>query len=230
MCCAVCMALSGSSLAADEKKTDLPDVEVPQPTVPEVFTLQGQFVRIAYNNEGFVTLGYRLANDSVGDEWMYLQVGMTLMPGVKGQTLKREAISVKTPDGTVVLLATQQEYAAASYLPALNRKGQIVKDSLNYFPAGANIPCALQFFADLGSGPNRGVVFDEVGMSDDRACVGRLFFRVPGGIQVGQHWLVVKFAGGEVQVPFRILTPEEEKILKKHWDDLKKALDEGMLQ
>ena len=53
------------------------------------------------------------------------------------------------PDGTVVPLATHQEYAAASYLPALNRKGQIVKDSLNYFPAGASIPCALQFFADL---------------------------------------------------------------------------------
>jgi len=37
-------------------------------------TMEGRYVRIAYNNEGFVTLGYKLANLSVGEEWMLLEV------------------------------------------------------------------------------------------------------------------------------------------------------------
>ena len=28
------------------------DMKKPEPTVPEVFTLTGEFVRVAYNNEG----------------------------------------------------------------------------------------------------------------------------------------------------------------------------------
>jgi hypothetical protein len=77
-------------------------VKAPQPTVPEAFTIEGEFVRVAYNNEGYVTLGYRIANGSVGEEWMYLQTGLTLRHGVKSQSIPREAFSVKTPDGKVI--------------------------------------------------------------------------------------------------------------------------------
>ena len=49
------------------------DIKKPEPTVPEIFTLTGEFVRIAYNNEGYVTLGYRVANDSVAEDWMLLR-------------------------------------------------------------------------------------------------------------------------------------------------------------
>jgi hypothetical protein len=33
-------------------------------------TIEGKFVRAAYNNEGYVILGYQLVNRSVGEEWM----------------------------------------------------------------------------------------------------------------------------------------------------------------
>jgi hypothetical protein len=204
-------------------------VKAPQPTVPEIFTLQGEFVRTAYNNEGYVILGYRVANASVGEEWMLLDTGVTLREGVKYQTLLRDAFSLKTPDGAVVPLATQREYGNAGYLPALNKRAQVTRDSLAYFPMGANRPCAYRFFADLGGGPNA-VSLDQVDLADTRACVGRIFFKVPGGIKPGQHWLVVKFASSEVQVPFRILTKDEEKLLRKNWEDLKKALDDGLMQ
>ena len=36
----------------------------PQPTVPEIFTLTGAFVRVAYNNEGYVILGYQVATNT----------------------------------------------------------------------------------------------------------------------------------------------------------------------
>jgi hypothetical protein len=193
----------------------------PQPTVPEVFTLMGQFVRVAYNNQGFVTLGYRAAQQSVGDEWMLLETGMTIMSPAKDYRLKREHLTVKTPDGSTIPLATEQEYMKAD-LRALNMRTRVIRDSINYFPMDATRGCAIQFFADL-SGPGPRLAFDEVELSSTRACLGRLYFKVPGGIKHGQHWLHVKFAESEVQVPFRILTKEEEKIFSKTWEDLKKA-------
>ena len=220
---AVVVPLAGPAVA----QQPTPDIAAykPQPTVPEVFNIMGQFVRVAYNNEGYVTLGYRIANGSVGEEWMYLQVGLTLIPGVKYQTLKRDAFALKTPDGKTIPLATQKEYSEALGLSALNARAKVQKDSLNYFPAGVTRANAFQFFADLGKG--NPLSFDQVDLADNRASVGRLFFKVPGGIQTGQHWLIVKFEKSEVQVPFRILTKEEEKQFKKTWEDFAKALEEA---
>ncbi|MBK8594503.1 MAG: hypothetical protein IPN83_02755 [Holophagales bacterium] len=200
-------------------------VKAPQPTVPEAFTIEGEFVRVAYNNEGYVTLGYRIANGSVGEEWMYLQTGLTLRHGVKSQSIPREAFSVKTPDGKVIPLATQKDYSNAFGLPALNARARVQRDSLNYFPPGVTSAGAFQFFADMGKVGS--LSFDQVEVNDNRAAFGRLFFKIPGGIQTGQHWLVVKFAGSEVQVPFRILTKEEEKQFRKSWEEIKKAFDEA---
>jgi hypothetical protein len=213
---------------AQQAPTSISDVKAPVAPVPQLMSLQGEFVRVAYNNEGFVTLGYRVANGSVGDEWMLLDVGVTVRAGMKAYDLKREAMSLKTPDGKLIPLATQKEYASAGYLPALNKRAQITRDNLNYFPPEVNKACALLFFSDLGK-PKAPPAFDQVDLTDNRACLGRLFFKVPGGIQTGQHWLVTKFATTEVHVPFRILTKEEEKFLRKNWDDLNKALQEGVV-
>lgn len=204
-----------------------PGVEKPQPTVPEVFTLQGEFVRLAYGEEGFVTLGYRTANASQGEDWMLLEVGLTVRKGAKDQTLKREAFSIKTPDGTVVPLATQKEYAEAFYLPALTQRAKTVRDSLNYFPMEANRPVAFRFFADLRAGGNP-LAFDQFDVNYSTACLGRLFFKVPGGIKTGQYWLVVQFATSRVEVPFRILTKDEEKLLRKNWEEIKAAHEKAL--
>ncbi len=201
------------------------EVVPPKPTVPEIFTLMGQYVRVAYNNEGFVTLGYRIAQQSVGEEWMLLEVGLTMRSPAKDYTLKREHLSIKTPDGTTIALATQKEYAEAGYLPALNNRAKVVRDSINYFPVDASRACSMSFFSDLGQG-RRQVAFDQVDLSSNRGCVGRLFFHVPDRIKVGQHWLNVNFGESEVQVPFRILTKEEAKEFSKSWEDLKKAHEE----
>ncbi len=193
LCLLALAACLAPAVALAQAPTSISDVKAPQATVPEKISLQGEFVRVAYNNEGFVTLGYRVANGSVGEEWMMLDVGITVRDGVKSYDLKREALTLKTPDGKV------------------------------------NKACALLFFSDLGR-PGAPPSFDQVDLTDNRACVGRLFFKVPGGIQTGQHWLVAKFAQSEVQVPFRILTKEEEKFLRKNWEDLDKALREGVVE
>jgi len=200
------------------------DIKKPEPTVPEIFTLTGQFVRVAYNNEGYVTLGYRVANDSVAEDWMLLEVGVTLRAPTKGQKMTRDAFSLMLPDGSTIGLATQKEIGEAGHLPGLNTRGNIVRDSINYFPVQANKPCAIGFFSDP-TNRVRSVSFDQVDLSSNRACLGRIFFKVPGQIQTGQHYLVVKFENSVIEVPFRILTKAEEKEFRKNWKTLKKEHD-----
>jgi hypothetical protein len=214
-------------LAAGPAPAQLPPgVQAPQPTVPEIFTLMGQFVRVAYNNQGFATLGYRIAQEAVGQDWMLLEIGLTMRGSAKDWRLKREHLQVKTPDGTLVPLATQKEFAEAGYLRALNMQARVVRDSINYFPVEASRPCAIQFFADLSQ--TRALAHDEVELSSTRGCLGRVYFKIPGGIKVGQFWLIVDFGESEVQVPFRILTKEEAKAFSKSWEDIKKAHEESL--
>jgi hypothetical protein len=203
---------SGGSLAQEE-------IEVPQPGVPQLFTLEGQFVRIAYNNEGYVTLGYRMANQSVGEEWMLLEIGATVRRSVKNQVLKRGAFSLDTPDHTGIPLATQGEYEGANLRALDMRAARVVRDSINYFPPDAARACRIGFFTDISR--TRAVAHDDVELSSTRGCLGRVYFQVPGGIRYGQHWLNVKFEQSLVRVPFRILTDEETKKLSKTWKDIK---------
>ena len=65
----------GDALAQDKDK---PTVQIPQSGVPQIMTMEGKFVRAAYNNEGYVILGYQASNRSVGEDWMLLEVGMTV--------------------------------------------------------------------------------------------------------------------------------------------------------
>ena len=218
--CVVAVVLMGIGTPAVTAQE--PKVEAPQPTVPGLFTLKGEFTRIAYNNEGWVTLGYRTANASQGQDWLMVEVGLSLRKPTKNETLMRDALTLKMPDGSIVPLATQKEHNGAGYLRALNARADTVRDSINYFPVEANQACALSFFSDP---TQRGSLSrDQVELSIRRACLGRLFFKLPEGktIVPGQYWLYTDFAGSQVQTPFRILTKEEQKYLKKNWKDLTK--------
>jgi hypothetical protein len=205
---------------------DKPKPKAPVPTVPEIFTLMGQYVRVAYNNEGYVTLGYRVANASVGNEWMLLEIGLTVRKGVGTSVLKRDAFSLKTPDGTTLPLATQQEYSKGE-LRGLQTFANNSRDSITYFPGDVSRRCAVSFFTDPD---RRGLSYDQVELNSMSGCLGRIYFHVPGGIKTGQHWLNVKFAESEVQVPFRILTKEEAKEFSKTWEDIKEEHDEATKQ
>ena len=200
-----------------------PTVQIPKPGVPEIMTIEGQFVRVAYNNEGYLSLGYRVANQSVGEDWMMLEIGATVRHGKPNFKLRREAISLETPGGSSITLPSNAEYRQAD-LRALEQRSTVVRDSINYFPPEASSACRIGFFAPLES---RAMPYDEVELSSQRGCVGRLYFKVPGGIQYGQHWLNVKFKDSLVRVPFRILTEAERKTLSKHYGDIRKQVQDA---
>ena len=207
----------------DVRAQEKPVVKIPESGVSQIMTMEGKFVRAAYNNEGYVILGYQLVNRSIGEEWVLLEVGMTVRDRVPDYTLRREALSLETPDGKTLPLPSISEFRAAN-TSALQARSKVQRDSINYFPPSASRPCRIGFFADLDS---PAMAYDEVTLSSQRACLGRLYFHVPGGIKYGQHWLNVKFEKSLVRVPFRILTEEEEKLLSKNYKDISKQVEEA---
>jgi hypothetical protein len=212
------------SLPVDAQDQQKPKVQIPEPGVPEIMTLEGAYIRVAYNNEGYVVLGYRLANESIGQEWMLLEVGVTVREGRPDYKLTRDAISLETPDGKTIPLPSLSEYRKSTEVRALQQREKVQRDSINYFPPSAHRACRIGFYADLDERP---MAWDEVELSQERACLGRLYFQVPGGITYGQHWLNVKFQESLVRVPFRILTEDEEKLLSKNFKDIKKQVEEA---
>jgi len=217
------VALCASLVPASAQEAPKPKPKAPEPTVPEIFTLMGQYVRVAYNNDGYVTLGYRTANASVGNEWMLLEVGLTVRRGAESEVLKRDAFSLETPDGKTLPLASQAEYRTGQ-LRGLQTLANHSRDHIAYFPGDVTRRCALSFFSDPDS---KNLTYDQVELSSQNGCLGRIYFHIPGGIKTGQHWLKVKFVQSEVHVPFRILTKEEAKEFSKTWEDLKEEHDEA---
>ena len=211
------LSLASGGALAQEK------IKAPAPGVPEIFTIQGEFVRVAYNNEGYVSLGYRVANQSAGEEWMLLEIGLTVLQGQKDFVLKRDGLSLSTPDGKTIPLPSNLDFRGAG-LQGLEMRAKMVTDSINYFPPSASRACRIGFFANLD---DRAKPYDQVELSPQRACLGRIYFKVPGGIQHGQHFLNVHFENSQVRAPFRILTKEEEKMFGKKWKDIKKELDQA---
>lgn len=120
-------------------------------------------------------------------------------------------------------MATVEDFRAAN-LTALKQRNAVMRDSINYFPPEASRACRIGFFSELGA---PAMPWNQVELSPTRACVGQLFFKVPGGIAHGQHWLNVKFAEGLLRVPFRILTKDEDKLLSKNYSSIKKQVDQA---
>ena len=208
--------------SGDASSQDQPIV-LPKAGVPQVSTIEGKFVRASYNNEGYVILGYQASNRSVGEDWMLLEVGITLRDGVSDYRLTREAISLDTPDGKTLPLPSISEQRGGG-VNAIQQRAKVQRDSINYFPTKASKPCAILFFPDLGA---RSLPFDEVDLSDDRACLGRFYFKIPGGIAYGQHWLNLKFQNSVVRVPFRILTDDEERFVSKNYKSIERQVKEA---
>jgi len=200
-----------------------PIVPMPQSGVAQIFTMEGKFVRAAYNNEGYVIMGYQPANRAVGEEWMLLEVGLTVRDGNPSFTMTRDMLSIETPDGKTIPLATIAEFREGN-TQALQNRAKVQRDSIDYFPPDAHMACRIGFFTDLS---DRAVAWDQFEVSSNRACVGRLYFHVPGGITYGQHWLNVKFPKSLVRAPFRILTEDEEKTFSKNYKSISQQVKDA---
>src|SRR5436190_8579889 len=221
---ALVAAAAATLLIAPVTAQQKPTVQIPNPGTPQVMTIQGKFVRAAYNNEAYVILGYQIANRTVGDEWIMLDTGMTLMEKIKDYTLKREAVSLDTPTAHLELPSIKEYRENEGKVQGLQQRMKVQRDSIDYFPPWVHGVNRLGFFSDLNS---RAMPWDQTDVSNDRACMGQLYFHVPGGTKHGQYWLNIKFAQNTLRVPFKLLTEEEEKLLGDNFGDIKKQIDEA---
>jgi hypothetical protein len=55
-------------LNGDAQTQEKPVVQIPKAGQPQVLTMEAKFVRAAYNNEGYVILGYQASNRSIGED------------------------------------------------------------------------------------------------------------------------------------------------------------------
>lgn len=186
----------------------------------------GEYVRRVANDQAVVNLGYRTANASVGQEWMLIEISMTVFPG-NDMTLTRDDFWLTTPDGNKVLLASQEQFnQGMGAVRALDARANVTRDSLNYLPKRANMPCRIGFFSDAST-PSRGLTYTQFSMGPDSFCAGRLYFVIPDGIEYGQHFLNIQIPGQVMRVPFKIMTKEELKEAKamvKQWEKEQKEL------
>jgi hypothetical protein len=214
MTCAAAILLPGSTAVAQENAEGKAHLSFP-----------GEYVRRVQNDEAVVVLGYRTANASVGQEWLMVEISMTVLPG-RNLTLTRDDFWLTTPDGNRVDLATQEEFNKGSgAVRALDARANIGRDSLNYLPTQANIPCRIGFFSDAST-PARGLTYTQFSMNPSSACGGRLYWIVPEGIKYGQHFLNIQLPDQVMNVPFKIMTKDELKEAKamvKEWQNEQKA-------
>ena len=58
-------------------------------------------------------------------------------------------------------------------------------------------------FLGIGA-PGEGLAFDQVTVNDRRACQGKLFFYIPGGVQPGRYVLGIDLQEDEIRIPFTL--------------------------
>ncbi len=143
-------------------------------------------------------LGYRFAAGNLGEDWLILDLAMSGAAGEAVEVQRRD-ISLRTPGGQTVPLATQEEFSGEfGRLQSRIYRSLVAADPLDYW--AGRMPCDLGFF----KGPGEGVAFDSVTVNDRRVCSGKLFFFVPGGTQAGTYTLVIALPETEVRIPFRL--------------------------
>jgi len=159
----------------------------------------GQYILRQNGSEADVVLGYKYASQSLGEEWLLLELAIT-SPSGESAKFERENIWVRTPEGVQIPAASQKAFGEA-YAEMRNRISQanVTRDPMDYFPPN-RLPCSL----DLYVAPGEGVAYDQVTVNDRRACQGKLFFYVPGGVQPGRYVLGIDLEEDEIRIPFTL--------------------------
>ncbi len=144
-----------------------------------------------------VALSYRFAKLNPTGRWLLLDTAMTAAANTI--EVPRTAIAVRTPDGTVVPLATQQEFGNDyPQLASMIARANTSREPLNYL-----IPQRYRrigYFAERG----HGLAFPSVWLDQRHNAYGRLFFKLPDGIQKGNYELLINLPQSQVAIPFAI--------------------------
>ncbi len=141
-------------------------------------------------------LSYRFASLNPGEEWLFLDLALTGNRRTAVE-IKRDKVSLLTPAGDVVPLASQREFGQAyPHLAAALARAAIAAEPLDYYPG--RTPKGLDFQVV----PGTGLALQSVWMSDLEVAIGRLYFDLPAGVQPGHYELRIDFEESTVHIPF----------------------------
>lgn len=143
-------------------------------------------------------LSYRWANLNPGADWLFLDVALT---GTRRDAVEvaRDKVSLLTPTGEVVPLASQQEFGEAyPQLAAALARAEVAAEPLGYFPG--RTPEGLDFLVV----PGTGLALESVWVNDLDVAIGRLSFDLPAGVQSGRYELRIDLEESKVRIPFRL--------------------------
>lgn len=170
-----------------------------RPATEPVVDLPGESI-VRYRGPQLEALvSTRYAATRVGEEWLILQVGLSGMESAATE-VRRDAISLRLPDGARLRIMSHQEFASRydEYAGAA-RQAAIAAEPLS-FTRGNRRPCSLGFMPL----PGTGVVLEARNVTKNEVCQGFLYFKVPGGIQPGRYELEIALEEANVEVPFTL--------------------------
>ncbi len=159
----------------------------------------GRYLLRQKGPELWTVLGFKYASQSIGQDWLILEVSFTTPPKATAK-VDRDDVWVKAPDGTKIPVSTQTLFSEDyGRLRSTITQANVVRDPMDYWPPSREA-CAVRFFVP----PGAGVAYDTVSLNDRRACEGKLFFKVPGGIDPGRWTFGVDLEESTVRIPFNL--------------------------
>ena len=166
------------------------------PTVTEETRQAGATVIVYTGPKIDIAISYRFVKLNPSGTWFFLDTAMTASAPIE---IPRTAISLRTPSGAVVALASQEEFGKD--YPRL--AGELIRASVTREPMAYLIPHKyrrLDFFTE----PGRGLAFPSVWLDEWHNNYGRLFFQLANGIQSGNYELLIDLHDSQVAIPFTI--------------------------
>ena len=167
-----------------------------EPTDDPGVDRMGKFILMNKGTEAETVIGYRYAQQNLGAPWLLLEAAMTSPPN-QTATIKRERVSLTTPAGETIPLATQKDVNEAwgVVMPIVNA-ADVAKDPVNYWQPRKKT-LLMRFYVAPGSG----ISYDEFSVNDFRVCEGRFLFEIPGGVQAGRYVLTIGLEESDVIIP-----------------------------
>jgi hypothetical protein len=161
----------------------------------DVVRVGGRVLRYS-GTETEAALSYRPAADSLGADWLMLDLAVTGRTDAAVE-IRRDEFWLRTPTGDTLVLPSQETFGRTyASLRAKIARADISADPLGYWSGRSD--CALRFFVEPGTTTSRLSVW----VTDREVCSGRLFFAVPGGIQPGHYVLGIDLDESRVRIPF----------------------------
>ncbi len=169
--------------------------------VAEGVRQRGDFLLLYDGPELVASIGTHETGNALGEEWLVLAAQFRAASRSGVQTIPRNAVFVRSPDGRRLPLIDQEAFLEAfGEIHTRVRRAEFNSPATRTFEEDYRF-CDRWFFAELG----RGFAVEELHLNSFEVCSGPLVFRVSGGVQPGRWRLVIELEESVADIPFEVV-------------------------